>query len=378
MPRQEIVNLHAFAALGVRFEAAVRTHAGSRRSGEVTQTLTDGAILRTGGAELTVAVATATSAAGGVDLTLKWTVTSGTVDAAAVGITATWTRWSADDYLLIPAAGYSGNRYPRSPGIDKADPTDHHSISVSPIPRLHPDGEPAEASPFNRWNSGFPGGRSRIQLLAGDASTPMLALRHGDTGVAIITDQETRSGQNGLSIVENAARNQAVMAIMAPGVREEVLYQNRESRDTGAVLRSGDTVRQRMVVHVFPTPDIPALLARVFDLRHELAGHPRQRHDLPFATAFAMQERKHNRENWVEEEGYYSVGMRESSPQDWQTGWVGGPNSAYALLVEGDALSTQRALRCFDFIAREAVTPSGFVKGSYCSQTKAWNQGLGQ
>ena len=318
MPRQEIVNLHAFAALGVRFEAAVRTHAGSRRSGEVTQTLTDGAILRTGGAELTVAVATATSAAGGVDLTLKWTVTSGTVDAAAVGITATWTRWSADDYLLIPAAGYSGNRYPRSPGIDKADPTDHHSITVSPIPRLHPDGEPAEASPFNRWNSGFPGGRSRIQLLAGDASTPMLALRHGDT------------------------------------------------------------VRQRMVVHVFTTPEVPALLARVFDLRHELAGHPRQRHDLPFATAFAMQERKHNRENWVEEEGYYSIGMRESSPQDWQTGWVGGPNSAYALLVEGDALSTQRAMRCFVFFAREAVTPSGFVKGSYCSQTKAWNQGLGQ
>lgn len=359
--------------LGVTLSAVVRTYTDSERTGEIAQPLADGVTLAIAGAEVRLALATTSGLAGSSQLTLMWTVVAGELPAAAVGLTATWTHWSTEAFVVMPAAVYNGNRYPRSAGIAAADPRDHTTITVSPVPRLHPDGEPATPSEPTRWKSSFPGGPSRIQLLAGDCSTPMIAVQHAGHAVSFVTDQQTVLGQNGLSVSEDASRTQAVMAFMAPGVREAVRYNGRASRDRGAHLRTGDTIQQRIVIDVAPAVDVPALMARVFTLRHALAGHPRWRHELPFAAAFAKQERKYHRENWVEREGYFSVGMRESPPQDWQTGWVGGPNAAYALLVEGDSLSTARAMRCFDFIAREAVTPSGFVKSTYYSETQTWS-----
>jgi hypothetical protein len=359
------------ASVGGSLHLVACTHQASRRIGSAEVRPSEQARLHLAGAVVAATLASAPSREGGIDLRVRFHVESGSLEAAAVGVRIDLAGWSTANYVLLPAAVYAGNRFPRVP--DRAGKAlrdyataDHDTITVTPVPRLHPDGEPTRAGPDLGSSCRFPGGPSRIQVLTGDCSTPLVGVQMPGSGLGLIvsTEQRTRLGDSGITVEESDDRGRASILIKAPGVREETLYQGRPSRDAGAVLRAGDAVEVRLVVHVFPAPDVPALFARFFAVRGELRS-ARSRHDLPFAAAWRIQERKVNRENWVEREGYYSVGMRESPHQDWQTGWVGGPNTAYALIVEGDAITLPRALRAWDFIARAAVTPSGFVKSTY-------------
>lgn len=136
----------------------------------------------------------------------------------------------------------------------------------------------------------------------------------------------------------------------------------------GATLKAGDTVTVRVVLHGFPATSPEALYDRFMTCRKELAP-VRERHELPFAAAFALIESKHNQQNWTEPYGYWSVGMREVPSQDWQTGWVGGSNTIWPLLIAGDHVSYHRALRAWDFVC-SSQTPSGFLRG--CFAAGAW------
>jgi hypothetical protein len=186
----------------------------------------------------------------------------------------------------------------------------------------------------------------------------------------LITDQGSEKGDQGLHVEENSDRTQARILIKSPGAREGGSYNWKGALpDRGARLAPGDCITVRVVVHAFAATSPEDLYARFVHARKELARQ-RERHDLPFASAFVLIEEKHNRENWVEEHGYWSVGMRECPSQDWQTGWVGGPNTVWPLLIRGGADSLPRALRAWDFIAT-AATPSGFVRG--CCSGGKWS-----
>jgi hypothetical protein len=93
------------------------------------------------------------------------------------------------------------------------------------------------------------------------------------------------------------------------------------------------------------------------------------RHELPFSSAFKLQEEKYNRENWVEKGGYYAVGSRESAKTTWQSG-CGGPLVTQPLIFGGSALSKERALRTFDFLFPKGQSKSGFFHA--VSDGKAW------
>lgn len=362
------------AGIGIRVEAAASRYQDTTEV-EAATLSTDRSTLTFAAARLAVERRLQASPCGGIEVRLRFRVDEGSVSAASCAIDFTCERWSTGHYVLMPAAVYNGNRYGRAPttGLKLRDPRwrGHDLITVSPVPRLHPEGEPEGPSEPNRWGAGFPGGSSRIQLLTGDLATPLLAVHLGDLGKSLFlsTDQMTTLGQTGLVVSESPDRRSARLRVAAPGVREGKRHMGRPSYDRGADLKAGDVVDLRVVVHVVPAKDLGAFFERFFALRRELAGRPRERQDVPFAAAWRLQEGKYNRENWVEKEGYYSVGMREVPSQDWQTGWVGGPNAAYALLVDGDARTAERALRVWDFIADQAVTPSGFVKGCYSKGT---------
>lgn len=358
----------------------VATYREAKRQGEASAAAADGATLQLAGASLAVTLRSGPSPAGGIALDVRFTVTAGSLDEAVVGLRLDLQPWSRDCYLLMPAAVYNGNRYPRVPEREGKSLRDygsprHDLITVTFVPRLHPLGEPKEPSKPNRWKAWYPGGPSRIQLLTGDCSTPLIGIQRPSDkrGFIISTLQRTGLGDSGLAVEEDDAATRAWVRITAPGMREEVKYSGRPSRDRGARLAQGDVIELHLVLHAFAAPDVPALFDRFFAVRNELRGEARLRHELPFSAAFALQERKVNRENWVEKEGYWSVGMRESPAQDWQTGWVGGPNTGYPLLMEGGPLTWQRAQRMWDFIAREARSPSGFLKGCYHSVTGKWH-----
>lgn len=318
--------------------------------------LAEGAELALRDARLRAAFVQSRTAAEGIRIDCTFTVLSGAVDQASVGLAVDFARWSRDEWVFMPACVYAGNRFPKATADHRNDPRPDPGtwVTISRSPHLeHGDGP------------------SRIQVLVGDCATPCVGVQSPATGrgVLLITDQGSTKGDQGLHVEEDDARGRARILIKSPGAREGGSYNWKGALpDRGARLAAGDEITVRLVVHAFAAASPEDLFDRFVHARKELALQ-RERHDLPFAGAFALIEEKHNRENWVEEHGYWSVGMREVPSQDWQTGWVGGPNTAWPLLVRGGAASWPRALRVWDFIAASAATPSGFVRGSFSGGT---------
>lgn len=324
--------------------------------------LADGAELHLGGAVLRVGLTASRTAAEGLRYDAAFEVTAGSVDFASVGFSVDFDQWSRDEWVFLPACVYAGNRFPKAPARserrDDPRPDPDNWVTITSAPHLE-----------------HGSGLSRIQVLVGDCATPCVGVQSPSVGrgLLLITDQGSERGDQGLHVEENEACTKARILIKSPGVREGGKYNWKgELPDVGTPLRQGDRIVVRAVLHDFPATSPEDLYARFVQARKELA-HSRDRHDLPFDSAFRLIEEKHNRENWVEEFGYWSVGMRECPSQDWQTGWVGGPNTAWPLLLRGGATSWPRALRVWDFIAASAATPSGFLRGCFSGGTWTGN-----
>ncbi len=313
-----------------------------------------------GGATLRVTTTCSATAGGGTQMELVFSVVSGIVAEASLGVCVDFDAWSREDWVFLPACVYAGNRFrPKQPeDFRNPAPDPENWVTSTSSPGL---------------NSGE--GSSRIQVLAGDCATPCVGVQSPASrrGLLLLTDQGTGFGDTGLHVEENDARTKARVLIKSPGAREGGKYNWKGALpDRGATLKAGDTLALRVIIHAFAATS-PEDLYAVFVRARKETGPRRDRHDLPFETAFKLIEDKHNIQNWVEKHGYWSVGMREVPSQDWQTGWVGGPNTMWPLLLRGNALSASRALRVWDFIAEHAATPSGFVKGTFGNG--AWNEG---
>jgi hypothetical protein len=332
---------------------------------EAAADLADGAELRLQGARLRVGVAQSITGAGGVRLDCTFTVVEGAVDQAAVAVAAEFARWSTDDWVFMPSCVYAGNRFPQAPPVDQrfglgkveTRPDPHTWVTITQCPHLTHGAGP-----------------SRIQVLVGDCSTPLVGVQSpaSGRGLILVTDQGTAHGDSGLDVIETDDRSRARVLVKSPGVREGGKYNFKGPLpDTGARLAKGDSIVLRVVVHAFAARSPEDLYSRFMVCRKELTTM-RERHDLPFASAWKLLEAKHNRDNWVEAHGYYSVGMRESLWQDWQTSWVGGANTFWPLLIRGDGISFERAQRGWSFIAEQCLLPGGGLKGCFLSSTKKW------
>lgn len=269
--------------------------------------------------------------------------------------------WSQDDYVMMPGAVYEGNRFRVVPSweaqyIKDASPHMEPVIS-SAVPRLQRGGNPGQ-----------------IQLLTGDMATPAIGIqcRNRKIGCLIHTDQGSFAGNHGIFVEEHPARREIMLIVQAPGVREVVLYNGRPSRDRGADLGAGATISLSTDLHVFDAPDRNALFEYFW--KHRLnRGSSRVQHCIPFSSVFEIQKDKYESQNWVDAYGYYSVGMRECPAQDWQTGWVGGLNTTYALLASGDEQMQQRTLRTFDFLHdQHGWHLSGYLRS--CFSNGKWYQ----
>ncbi|HEY3377493.1 MAG TPA: hypothetical protein VGL77_08365 [Armatimonadota bacterium] len=291
------------------------------------------------------------------DLTVTFTLQEGIATDTSLGVQYVFDKWSTENYVAMPAALYAGNRFdarrmPYPPLLD--DPADigvDVPTIITDVPRLnHTDGP------------------SRVQLLTRDLATPAVGIHFPGArrGWWLLTDPSTILGVSGIAIAENDTRTQAIVSLTAPGMREDTCYHggrmDAPSPDRGTTFYPDDTVTLRLRVYTFVCLDVPALYAKFLEIRQDLTGPATLRHSLPFSSAWAIQEEKYNAQNWEAERGYYSVGMRDSMYQDWQIGWVGGAMSTFPLLLDGEALSQERAQRTLDF-AFTGQAASGFFHG---------------
>lgn len=272
-----------------------------------------------------------------------------------VGIDLLINDWEKDNYVLLPAAAYNGNRFEwrriaYSPKLlDPGDIGKEVATIITDVPRLN-------------IKNGF----SRIQERSGSMATPGIGYfdKSKSKGFFLLTTQKNNRGDYGINIEENRNRDEAVISLRSPLVREYYKYNIVDNMDIvtdkPTDFAQGDTVAFKFRIYEFNSNEIQDLFNKYAEIRQDITGKPSFRPLFPFSNCFAIQEKKFNTQNFVPDWGYYSVGMRNMFLQDWQIGWTGGMISTYPLLFAGNEESKKNVIRNFDWLFPDGIAPSGF------------------
>jgi hypothetical protein len=271
------------------------------------------------------------------DFRLTWMVTTGQVESTSVGVEFEFKDWSPENFVLVPAAVYDGNRF------------DIKRIGYPPY--WYNTNEwridmPTTMTPNPTLGRG-PGG-GRIRLSTGDASVPLLAYQSPakKVGWMVQTTQDSRFGNHQMLVEENDGRTTARFEIYTPA----------------ASWKAGETVTIPIRVYQFPAKTRTDLLHRFFEARKDLNPVERKE-ELPFSAAWGLLYDLYQNHRWDERTGLYWLsepGPGKSWNNIWQLGWCGGGQATLPMMIQGDEQARPRVTRNLDVIFAKTQAPSGF------------------
>ena len=267
------------------------------------------------------------------DLILTFKLKQGIARSAGVAAAFDFTNWSTDNYILVPSMIYGGNRfrilpigYPPYIHNEKDRPPDM-PITVTNIPHLNPDGSHA-----------------KVELNTGNVATPMLSFFNSKEkrGFILLTEQDTRFGNNGLFVEEDAGpkseNKRMTFVVSAPGVREQryVMCGFSPSGDHGADWKAGDDLKLRFKIFSFQAADITSFYEKVFDVRKALSGKNTYSCITPYSAAAYLILEHHDNDRWFEDgkAAYYSNRPGDKNPYQFQLGWAGAPNCVFPMVID--------------------------------------------
>ncbi|MGN0533097.1 MAG: hypothetical protein ACI4IK_01950 [Eubacterium sp.] len=270
-------------------------------------------------------------------------------------------QWDTDNYVFAPAALYNGNRfqslckeYPPMLTEEEAKSFAGETV-ISDVPRLSRDGNGC------------------VQLNSGDLSFPCFGYYSDKNkiGYLVFFEQKNELGNFGVTVKEDSNTKTARFILTSPCMRTPCKYgmcsTAQRSDDTAAKLKSGDTVTFSFTEYRFPCSSVCEFQNMFFLLRQaqELPrSHPNK---LPWNCAFNIIEDKYNRQNWVDEYGFYKSSEAEGGIcRQWQTGWVGGAINTLPGFVIGNSESKEKSRKTLDFVFNKLQHKSGFLYGLFC------------
>lgn len=289
-----------------------------------------------------------------VDISASFKVGLGTAPSSAVEVSFNFSRWNPDNYVLVPASVYNGNRY-RSIGesYSPAYPKDMYynpslPLTISNNPRLSIE----------------KGMASVVQLQTGNAATPAMCFfsEKEKKGFIVLTGQLTKLGNNGLTISENAGKDSCSFSISAPMVRKLApgFGDFHPSGDMAPDWKTGDEVSLNLRVYVFNAENIPDLLRKFMQVRKEFSGPNQPRNLLPMSKVFEVVSAI-TRNNFVQvPAGSYYL---PENNKDFQLGWVSGMMNTYPMLALNDEKERRQVGAELDFIVNKLQGKSGYFYG---------------
>jgi hypothetical protein len=298
-----------------------------------------------------------------LDVTVTCRLVEGAATNAGAAVAFDFADWSTNNYVLLPAAVYNGNRY-RTVGRAYAtglDPSDYYRkdlpLTQTEVPRLE-------------LTSGKP---SKLEVNSCNVTTPAVAIFAPKLrrGFIVLAEQAGRNGQgtwlhnargeiidNAFAVEETADRTRAAVVVSAPGVRERKpeFIGFSPSPDRGISLKTGDAITLKLRVYSFPSPGIPGLLEKFMAVRKAVTGPNHPRHLVPASQVEKwMTERIDSRFHTSPPVSFYCP---ENAP--WIAfGWVGGWMNTFPMLVLGDDKHLERVTQTFDY-GLKAQEPSGY------------------
>lgn len=263
--------------------------------------------------------------------------------------------WCSDNYVMIPAVVYNGNRQrivnrDYATGLDKSDYNRKDlALTSNPIPQLSPE---------------F-GAKSRLEVNVSNTTTPVITYfdRKHRQGTFLFTDQGIdwlgEVKDHALIVEESADRSVASFVISAPGVRERKpeFIGFSPSPDRGISVKPGDKIIISVAKLEFPADNIPAFLSRFVEERklHTVESAPRNL--MPMSEVFTRMVRN------IEERYYEGEKWQYYCPENanWMSyGWIGGLMNTYPMLALGDEKHLDRVKNTFDFALLNGYGESGY------------------
>jgi hypothetical protein len=299
-----------------------------------------------------------------VEATFK--VAKGRMASSGAAITFDFAGWSTNNYVMIPAVVYNGNRFRVIPGgYMPVYPADMYYNKNSPL-----------ALSDNPRLALKAGEQSRMELSTSSAATPAMTFFSPSKkrGFVVLTEQRTTLGNSGIIIEENADRTHASFSLTAPVVREKIAGFGGffKSDDNAPTWNEGDEVTIRFSVHSFPVNDIPSFLLRFMDLRKSFTGKNHPRNLTPMSAIFDFTRFQTDHYRWNDMYGCYVP----ETPWDgfgykrvFQIGWVGGMMNTYPMAYSNDSIHLARVSKTFDFVVNSMQGTSGYFYGIYGSDT---------
>lgn len=298
------------------------------------------------------------------DLTLNFTLREGSAPASGVAAAFDFSNWSTNNYTLIPAAVYNGNRL-RTSGRGYAAGQAPEDLYRKDLPLTQSDVPRLQMNPAQQ--------PSKLEVNSSNVTTPAICLfdPKAKRGFILLAEQGGRNAagdflrkpdgeilDSAFAIEESADRTRATVVVSAPGVRErkpEFLGFS-ASPDRGISMQAGDVVKLRLRVHSFATPDIPGLLERFMTVRKDLTGPNHPRKLVPASQVETwMTQRIDSR---YLQQGDVKFYCPENGP--WIAfGWIGGWINTFPMLVLGDDTRLGRVAHTFDY-GLKAQFPTGY------------------
>ena len=295
----------------------------------------------------------------------RFRVEKGSLTSSGVAVAFDFSRWSTNNYVMIPAIVYNGNRFRTIYG---------GYMPVYPADMYYNRNSPLSFSDDPRLALKA-GDQSKIELSTSSASTPAMTFFSPSEkrGFILLTGQKTRFGNSGMIIEENNERTAASLCLTAPCVREKIAGFGGffKSGDTAATWNAGDEVIIRFYVYSFPANDIPAFLEKFMDVRKELTGENHPRNLTPMSAILNYTLWQTDNYRWYEDPDYklYSLDVVENFfgyKKVFQLGWVGGMMNTFPVLYDSNSMHQARATSTIDFVVDRMQGKSGYFYGFYC------------
>lgn len=289
-----------------------------------------------------------------MDVTASFRVETGTAPSSAVEASFNFSKWSPDNYVLVPASVYNGNRY-RSIG-DGYNPEYPKDMYYNPSVPLTISNNPRLAIETGK--------AAVVELQTGNAATPAMCFfsEREKKGFIVLTGQLSKLGNNGLTISENAAKDNCLFSISAPAVRKLAtgFGDFHPSGDIAPNWKAGDEIALNFRVYVFNAENIPALLNKFMEVRKEFSGPNHPRNILPMSKLFEVSSTI-TKNNFVQLPigSYY---LPENN-NDFQLGWVSGMMNTYPMLALNDEKQRRQVGAELDFIVNKLQGKSGYFYG---------------
>lgn len=317
--------------------------------------------LQAAGGDWRLQVKTTALPGGATDVQAVCRLEQGNAAQCALAVSLDFAGWSPEHYVLVPAAVYNGNRYRAiGNGYNPDYPQDMYYNPQAPLTIAN--------NPRLSQTAGEP---STIALQTGNAATPAICFfsPREKKGFILLTTQQTRLGNSGLTITENAAKDSCTLSLSAPAVRKLAagFGDFHASGDRAPDWKAGDEVTMHFRTYVFDADDIPALLRRLMTVRKALNGPNMPRNLLPMSKLLQCAT-DICRGNFitVKAGAYY----KPENNDDFQLGWVSGMINTYPMLALNDAKERQRVVSELDFVTSKLQGKSGYFYGGITADGK--------